>query len=127
MKHTVIINGRSYELPKKTMRIAERIEDVVRKDPMNNIPLRQKYENTHACIEEILGTENTKEIFGSDNLDEVDLCEVTLTFKKIVDAYTQPLKEYDSAKMRNSISGIPFEKITSLADVMNQMAKDGKS
>lgn len=126
MEHTVIINGRSYDLPRKTMRIAERIEDVVKKDPMPNITLRQKFENTHACIEEILGTDNAKEILGSDNLDEIDLCEVTLTFKKIVDAYMQPVKEYDSAKMRNSISGIPFEKIASLADVMQKMT-DGKS
>ena len=34
MECTVIINGHSYDLPKKTMRIAERIEDVVKKDQL---------------------------------------------------------------------------------------------
>ncbi len=126
MECTVIINGHSYDLPKKTMRIAERIEDVVKKDQMINLSVRQKFENMHACIEEILGVETAKEIFGSENLEELDLGEVTLTFKKIVDSYAQPIKEYDSAKMRNSISGIPFDKLASVADAMQKVSKDGK-
>lgn len=126
MECTIIINGRSYDLPKKTMRIAERLEDVVKKDQMNGLSIRQKFENTHACIKEILGAENTKEIFGSEDIEDIDLCDVALAFKMIVDSYAQPLKEYNSAKIRNSISSIPFDKLASVADVMQKVSMDGK-
>lgn len=126
MECTIIINGRSYDLPKKTMRIAERLEDAVKKDQMNSLSVRQKFENTHACIKEILGDENAKEIFGSEDIEDIDLCDVALAFKMIVDSYAQPLKEYNSAKMRNSISSIPFDKLASVADVMQKVSMDGK-
>lgn len=126
MECTIIINGRSYDLPKKTMRIAERLEDVVKKDQMNGLSIRQKFENAHACIKEILGDENAKEIFGGEDIEDIDLCDVALAFKMIVDSYAQPLKEYNSAKMRNSISSIPFDKLASVADVMQKVSMDGK-
>ena len=96
MEYTVIINNQSYDLPKKTIKIMEDMEKVSKIDSVKGLGIRDKFKTMFDFIERLVGAENAKEILGSDKLDEVDLCDVTLTFKKIIDAYDRPLIEYQS-------------------------------
>ena len=69
----------------------------------------------------LVGKENAVEILGSEKLDEVDLSEVTLTFKKILDAYEKPLADYEIEKSNSKFSNYPLDKIVELAKVAKDM------
>ena len=115
MEYTIIIDGRSYDLPKKTVSVMEKMDDVMKVDSVKGYSVRQKFEKIHGFIKDIVGADNAKEILGSDNISEIDLSEVTLTAKKIIDAYDKPITDYDSEKCLRKMDGIPVDKIVSIA------------
>jgi hypothetical protein len=123
MNYTVIINGQSYDLPKKTMKVVEEMDKVAQIDNVKGIGIRDKFKALFDFISNLVGKENAKEILGSDKLDEVDLSEVTLAFAKIKDAYDKPLEDYNTDKSFQKLNSIPTDKIVQLASVANQMSQ----
>jgi hypothetical protein len=121
MQYTVIINSRSYDLPKKTMKVVEEMDRVAQIDSVSGIGIREKFKALFDFISGIVGKDNAKEILGSDKLDEVDLSEVTLAFKEIMDAYEKPLEEYNAKRSLESLERIPIDKIVSLANVADKI------
>lgn len=122
MVYTFIINGRSYDLPKKTVSVMEKMDDVLKVDEVKGYTVRQKFEKLHGFVRDLVGDENSREMFGSDNITEIDLSDVTLAVKKIVDAYDKPIIDYDSEKSMNKLSGLPIEKIISIANAAEKIA-----
>ena len=114
MEYTIIINGRSYDLPKKTVSVMEKMDSVLKVDNLR-IKARQKFEKIHEFVKDMIGPENAKEAFGSDNLEEIDLSELSIAVLKINDTYNQPLTDYKIEKMRATMNGMQTEKIAALA------------
>ena len=123
MNYTVIVNGQSYDLPKKTMKVVEEMDKVAQIDNVKGIGIRDKFKALFDFIGGLVGKDAAKEILGSDKLDEVDLSEVTLTFAKIKDAYDKPLEDYNTDKSFQKLNSIPTDKIVQLANVANQMSQ----
>ena len=121
MQYTVIINGQSYDLPKKTIKVVEEMDKVAQIDNVKGLGIRDKFKALFDFIGGLVGKEAAKEILGSDKLDEVDLSEVTLAFKKIMDAYEKPLEDYMTEKSQRALSGIPVADIVELAKVEREM------
>ena len=115
MEYTMIINGRSYDLPKKNINVMEQLDAVLKVDQLKIRP-RQKFEKIHAFLKDILGEEHAKELFGSDSLDEIDLSELSIAVLKINDAYNQPLTDYKIEKMRAIMNNMQTDKIAALAN-----------
>lgn len=113
MEYTIIVNDRSYDLPKKTLAVAEKLDAVLKVDALG-IPVRQKFEKLHSFMKDMVGTEETAEMFGSGNLAEIDLSEVTLAVRKVIDAYDMPLKNFESEKMARSLDDLPIDKIIAM-------------
>lgn len=122
MVHTVILNGRSYDLPKKTIGIANKLDEVLKVDAIHGLSVRQKYEKLHIFTKDVLGEEKAKEILGTDSLDEVDLSELTITVRKIVDAYEKPITDYQMEKNREKMAGLPIKQLESLTKAANVAA-----
>lgn len=122
MVHTVIANGRSYDLPKKTLGIANKLDEVLKVDAVRGLSVRQKYEKLHLFVKDVLGEENAKEILKTENLDEVDLSELTITVRKIVDAYEKPITDYQMEKNREKLEGLPMKQIESIIGAANAAA-----
>lgn len=123
MEYTVIIKDRSYDLPDKTLKVIEEMDTVVRVDEKRgNEHQRQVQEIGMIFIVGLVGTENAKEILGSDNIEEVDLCEVTLTVKKILDAYEQPLLDYQTQQMEEQLRRVPIEKMAGITRSIDSIA-----
>lgn len=102
MEYTVIIKDRSYDLPDKTLKVIEEMDTVVRVDEKRGMSIRDKYKRLYDFIVGLVGTENAKEILGSDNIEEVDLCEVTLTVKKILDVMSSLCLTIRPSRWKNS-------------------------
>lgn len=120
MIYTVIINDRSYDLPKKTMAVTEKLDATAQVDELD-IPVREKYRKVLDCVLAILGKEATEEALGSTDLNEVDLSEVTIAFRKIVDAYNRPVQDYVNASGRGALEGMPLQEMTALANAATQI------
>lgn len=118
MQYTVIINGRSYDLPKKTLSVTERMDETAKVDNVAGLSVREKFQRVHAFVKEVLGDESAKMVFGSDFLEEIDLSEVTLAFRKIVDAYNKPLEDYNIQKNSEKMAAIPFAKIADMGKAL---------
>ena len=120
MEYTVIINDRSYDLPKKTLDVVDKLDSVMKVDG-TNLNVRQKFEKLHCFIKDIVGEDNAREIFGSDKLTEIDLSELTLSVRKVIDAYEKPISDYDAEKNMKSLDSLPIEKIISLGKAADKI------
>lgn len=114
MNYTIIKEGRSYDLPKKTLTVTEKMDEVLRVDANPNMSVRQKFEKLHNFVKETLGEEEANEILGSSNLNEIDLSELTLTVRMIVDEYDRPVSEYETNKRKSQIEALPLDKIVAM-------------
>lgn len=124
MVYTIInSNGRSFDLPKKTVNVMEALDSAVTIDKNRNMSLREKYNYLHGFVKEILGDENAKECLGSDNLDDIDLSELAITVRKIHDSYEKPIEDYAVAKARQKLSGLPLDKITSMVSAADKVTE----
>ena len=118
MIYTIISDDmQSYDLPGKTLKVVEKIEELMKADTNKNLSIREKYKKLHAFVIDILGKDNSKAILGSDKLDDMDLSVLTITCKKIIDAYEKPIEEYSNGKMQQVLEDIPLDKVTELIKV----------
>ena len=117
MEYTIISNGKSYVLPKKTLSIAETIEKAVLFD-RSPAPIREKFKAVHKCVQDIIGKENAEEILGGSKLEDI-----TILFNKIVDAYEKPVDEYKTDQYKDRISMLPIDELESLTKMAESMRK----
>jgi len=124
MIYTLIMNKKSYDLPKKTLAVVEAMDSVVQLDQDETLTTRQKYQHILDFERELLGDKNIIEIFGSDDLDQVDLSEILLAFRKIVDAYNKPVQDYERGASLDAINQLPLDKIAQLAELVKGATSD---
>lgn len=127
MEYTIIVNGRSYDLPKKTVAVMEKLDEVLKVDFVKGYNIRKKYEKLHTFMKDLVGEEETTEMFGSPNMEEIDLSDLTLAVKKVVDAYDKPINDYDAEKSRAKLDELPLDKIISMTKAAERMANVPKN
>lgn len=121
MDYTVIINGKSYDLPKKTIQVVEKIDTILKVDSIKGMNLRDKFQKLHDFTCDLVGKENAEEILGGNSIDSIDLSEVTLAARKIIDAYDKPVADYEADKAKRRLNELPIERIISLANSAQRM------
>ena len=122
MIYTVIINDQSYDLPKKTMAVTEKLDNVVRTDNRAGVSIRDKFKVTYDCVADLIGQENAAEAIGP-SIDECDLNDITLAFRRIVDAYNKPLEDYKTDKSAGDLNRLPIDKLMTLVEAAKQVNK----
>lgn len=125
MVYTIISDEmQSYDLPGKTLKIAEKIEALQRDDTRPDLSIREKYKRLHAFVVDLLGKDNAKEILGADKLDSIeDISVLTITAQKIIDAYDKPIDDYNKSKLQETMDDIPLDKVTELIKATGSMKK----
>lgn len=121
MEYTIIVNGRSYDLPKKTVAVMEKMDEVLKVDSLKGISVKQKFEKLHTFVKELVGEENAAEMFGSDKLTEIDLSELTLAVRMVIDAYDKPISDYDAEKSKQKLDRLPVDKLVSITKAAQTM------
>ena len=116
MVHTIIVNNKSYDLPKKTVAITEKLDKALTADSIKGLTVRGKFEILHNFVKDLVGEENAAEILGSANLDDIDLSELALIVLNINEAYEKPLDDFQTERMRAKMSAFPMDKITSITN-----------
>lgn len=121
MKYTVIIDNYSYELPAKTMAVAEKLNEALKVDTRNDLNIRAKYQLLYDTVNDLLGTENAEKVLGGNNLESVDLSNVTLVFRSIADAYDKPVADYNAKKARERLAASQVDQVLKIANAAQMM------
>lgn len=123
MQYTIIMNGISYDLPKKTLSIAEKLDRALKVDSVKGLKLRDKFEVLQDCANEVLGKDTVTEILGSDKLEEIDLGELAILVIKMKDAYEKPLNDLNAENSRRALNNMPINQITEIARASQSIAE----
>lgn len=122
MIYTIISDDmQSYDLPSKTLKVVEKIEDIIKTDARRDLSIREKYKKIHSFVIDILGKDAAKEILGGDKLDEIDMSVLSITCKKIMGAYDKPVEDYNRSKVQQSLDEIPLDKVSELIKATDDM------
>lgn len=121
MKYTVIIDNYSYELPAKTMAVVEKLDEALKVDARNDLNIRAKYQLLYDTVNDLLGTENAEKVLGGNNLESVDLSNVTLAFRSIADAYDKPVADYNAKKARERLAASQVDQVLKIANAAQMM------
>lgn len=122
MEYTIICNGKSYDLPKKTLKVAEEIEKAIALDA-TSAPLKEKYKTVLKVCQVIIGQEAAEEILGTNKLEEMDLGEITILFEKIVDAYQAPIVDYKTDRNSEQIAKLPLADLEKIGNALASIPK----
>lgn len=122
MEYTFIVNGKSYDLPKKTIRVAEEIEKAVNTDN-SAAPLKEKYKAVLRACQNIIGHEAAEEILGTNKIEDMDLSEITILFEKICDAYQAPVMEYKTEKSTDALARLPIAELEKVSAAVASISK----
>lgn len=118
MIYTIIAsNSQSYDLPPKTIDVMEELAKIIKIDDDKKLSIRQKYQKLFEFVNDIIGSDNTAEILGGKSVDEIDVGELELLILKIQDAYNDVITDYRTAKLRESFSSIPADKLAALTEI----------
>lgn len=105
MQYTLIFNDVAYDLPKFTKSTRKEIEKLNSNNASTSIDLDKKIKDMYLFIKDKIGEENTHEIFGTDDLEEIDINEVNLCYIAICEGYDRPMKENERKEsLFNSVS-----------------------
>lgn len=111
MVYTVILNGRSYDLPAKTVSVWDALDQVLKLDSRKDLSLAQKYRKMLDLVAYLIGEDSISEVFGSADLDAIDTNEIALAVLKIKDSYEKPLRDYTLEQNMEQFNSLPIEKI----------------
>lgn len=103
------INGKTYELPKLTMAVNEKLEDYDEKETAfknEEIKASDLYREQYKLINDLLGETAVCEILQGDNIEEIDLTNLTLALMDIRKAYTDPITEKHLEDFRGTMGKI---------------------
>lgn len=123
MEYTIIINGRSYDLPKKTVTVVEELDEIMKVDAVKGLTVNQKFEKLHSFIKGLVGEDSAEEMFGSKDLAEIDLSELTLAVRYVIDAYDKPVTDYETSRSMRKFDGLPIDKIIATVNAAEKVAK----
>lgn len=115
MIYSVKLNGKSYELPKKTLAVGHRLERFSELPVLyekKELKLEEVLQEQYEFIVESLGNENAAALIGTEILEEADIDDVTFTVMAIVKAYTEKAMK---AQLDNQVA--PYRAIMADKDV----------
>lgn len=122
MAYSIIVNDKCYELPKKTVANAEKLDKALKVDSIAGLSVKDKFKKLHDFVKEMVGNENAAEMLGSDDLNEIDTAELAVIVLKIDAAYEKPMQEFQAERMQAKIGEIPFDKLTSMTKAAQTVA-----
>lgn len=113
-----VYNGETIELKTKTLNIAKK-QDLM----MNAITLEEEYRRQYEFALEVLGYDTFKSIFGTDNINDIDLSELTFVCNEIDDAYMEKIYEQQRNKSERIASNKAVEKLIQAGNSVKSLEK----
>lgn len=92
MADKVIIKNRSFEIPPKTLKTLRMVQETESaKDPI------AQYTSAHEFVKHCIGEQQARDLFGSDNIEDIDLQDVEIAFNAINLAHKERVRQAKAA------------------------------
>ena len=114
---TIYFNGVEIALPKKTMAIAKK------EDYMFQAPNREEaYKRQYDYCKMILGS-RFAEVFGSEDINEIDLVDLTCLCNVIEDGFKQKIYELQKQQANEAANNAAVDKIIKVGESISKIDK----
>lgn len=111
MEYKVELNGNSYDLPKYSVDIAEKLEKVDQGN-RSGVDFKTKCKNMYNVCVDLLGADCVFKIMGT--LKDCDPNDLNIAYLKICSVYNQPLNEYSTDDLQDLVNNPQFTKLLEL-------------
>ena len=110
MDYRVTINNQTFDLPKKTIAITQKVEEIDAVSENLSIEPTIRFEMMYSFIASVIGITNTRKILGS-SVAKCDTNEILIITKSIIDVYNSPIKRYNDTKKLDDLSKSPLGRL----------------
>ena len=124
MEYTLVTNDGAYSLPKLTLNIREKIETVNKKIANTNVPVSDRIKVQHEFIVDVLGADSAKEILETDNINEMDINDLSILYLNICKAYDKPFNDAKKPQINPADRELVLEFLKNLDNVKHMGAKN---
>lgn len=104
MEYCVELNGGMYALPPYTNNVRSKINRISADDLNEKVDDFNKFISKHGLIKELIGKDAALEIFGTDEVGEIDLNLITICYVRILRAYEKDVAELEKEDKLSSLS-----------------------
>lgn len=104
MEYCVELNGGMYALLPYTNNVRSKINRISADDLNEKVDDFNKFISKHGLIKELIGKDAALEIFGTDEVGEIDLNLITICYVRILRAYEKDVAELEREDKLASLS-----------------------
>ncbi|MGO5053646.1 hypothetical protein ACTQ6A_14260 [Lachnospiraceae bacterium LCP25S3_G4] len=123
MVDTFIWEGESFDLPRKTLKVAAEMDNVRKADSVSQTA---SYRAQYKFVTEILGKENAEKILDAEKLEDVDLSTLSIVYLGIENAYIKRVEDYRKEQTAEKLQIPGLDKAIDLAKSSEAIARMSK-
>lgn len=114
----ITLNGKEYELPKRTPKIARLFDDFKGAFDEGDVQIHNK---AMKVLEATIGNEGLRDVFGTADSEQISVIDSVLIVKQIDDVYLAPLVEYTRRKESEEMNTPAFSAANELLGKMGNL------
>ena len=104
MEYCVELNGGMYTLPPYTNKVRSKINRLSTDDLNEKADDFNRFINKHEFIKELIGKDAALEVFGAEEMEDIDLNLITICYVRILRAYEKDVAELEREDKLASLS-----------------------
>lgn len=119
MEYTIIEDGKSYDLPKHSVKISNEMESI-EKFKANAKSVKDQLKKMYGFCCEMLGDESAGELLG--DFEDSDPNMINIVYLDIVEAYRKPIEDYEREKQSETLSRYDLKKYIEIFNAFSKAA-----
>jgi hypothetical protein len=118
MNYSIEMNGTLIELPKYTISVMEKIEQL-EKSSNSSASAKSKLQTMYNFLCDLVGKDKIEEVIGKFN--DADPNNINITYLSIVREYNKPLNDYEMSEGLEQIKELNNSDIAKLGDTISKL------
>ena len=118
MNYSIEINGTLIELPKYTISVMEKIEQL-EKSSNSSASAKSKLQTMYNFLCDLVGKDKIEEVIGKFN--DADPNNINITYLSIVREYNKPLNDYEMSEGLDQIKELNNSDIAKLGETISKL------
>lgn len=118
MNYTIEMNGNVLELPKYTISVMEKIEQVEKKSNSSSASMKSKLQGLYNFLCDLIGTDDVENAIGK--FEDSDPNEINIAYLSVIREYNRPLSDFEIKQGLEQINELNNSDIAKLGDTISK-------
>ena len=118
MNYTIEMNGNVLELPKYTISVMEKIEQVEKKSNSSSGSMKSKLQGLYNFLCDLIGTDDVENAIGK--FEDSDPNEINIAYLSVIREYNRPLSDFEIKQGLEQINELNNSDIAKLGDTISK-------